>query len=68
MDQLGSQFERTIVMRNKEQLTALLRAVHERIQLLEEQKVAIDLTLSELKAVVSETEERLSQKAGKLAS
>ncbi|MGV0817701.1 MerR family transcriptional regulator [Martelella sp. AMO21009] len=52
----------------QEQLTALLRAVHERIQLLEEQKAAINLTISELKDVVSETEERLSQKAGKLAS
>lgn len=52
----------------QEQLTALLRAVHERIQLLEEQKVAIDLTLSELRTVVRETEERLAQKAATLAS
>ncbi|WP_342343669.1 MerR family DNA-binding transcriptional regulator [Martelella limonii] len=52
----------------QEQLRTLLRAVHERIHLLEEQKVAIDLTLSELKTVVRETEERLAETSGRLAS
>lgn len=52
----------------QEQLTALLKAVRERMHLLEEQKVALDLTLAELQNVEREAEDRLSQKAGKLAS
>lgn len=52
----------------QEQLTALLKAVRERIDMLEDQKDALELTLTELKAVEEETEERLAHKAGKLAS
>lgn len=52
----------------QEQLTALIAAVRERMDMLIEQREALELTLKELKAVEREAEERLSQKAGKLAS
>ncbi|TPW29084.1 MerR family DNA-binding transcriptional regulator [Martelella alba] len=49
----------------KEQLTALQKAVQSRIALLEDQKIALDLTLSELKQVLNETEIRLSDRSAK---
>lgn len=52
----------------QEQMTALLKAVRERVAMLKDQKEALELTLTELKAVELEAEERLAHAAGKLAS